>query len=96
MLAVALKRIAALVLVAGCTTATVVDTDSAMVAWTNDRACRADDDCVMVDDCCSCTTGGGRVGVNRSALTGVEARRREACSTDDSIDWMRRSHHHGV
>jgi hypothetical protein len=54
-----------------------------MVAWTNDRACHADDDCVIVDDCCSCAAGG--VGVNKSALTAVEARRREACSTDDSI-----------
>jgi hypothetical protein len=84
-LACALKRIAAFALVAGCASATVVDTDSAMVAWTNDRACRVDDDCVMVDDCCSCATGGGRVGVNKTARTAVEARRREACSTDDSV-----------
>ena len=84
MLAVA-KRSAAFVLVAGCASATVVDTESAMVAWTNDRACRHDDDCVMVDDCCACAKGGGRIGVNKSALSAVEARRAEACSTDNSV-----------
>ena len=62
-----------------------VDTDHAMVAWTNDRTCKADSDCVLIDDCCSCNAGGGRIGVNASAKTAVEARRAEACSTDNTV-----------
>jgi len=62
-----------------------VDTDHAMVAWASDRACKADADCVMVDDCCPCSSGGGRIGVNMSAKTAVEARRGEACSTDNTV-----------
>lgn len=62
-----------------------VDTDHAMVAWTNDRTCKSDADCVMVDDCCPCSAGGSRIGVSASARTAVEARRAEACSTDNSV-----------
>jgi hypothetical protein len=68
-----------------CAQATIVDTDSAMVAWGSDRACKSDDDCMIVDDCCSCGAGGGRIGVSAQARSAVEARRVEACSTDDSV-----------
>ncbi len=71
--------------VAACTSTTAVDTENAMVAWSADRACTADDECVMADDCCSCNAGGGRIGINTTARTAVNARRSEACSTDNSI-----------
>jgi hypothetical protein len=79
------RALVVLPIIAACAASTVVDTDSAMVAWSADRACKSDDECVMVDDCCSCSAGGGRIGVNAGAQTAVNARRAEACSTDNSI-----------
>jgi hypothetical protein len=74
-----------LLVAAGCASAAAVDTDSAMVAWAADRACTSDAECVIVEDCCACSAGGGRVGVNARARAAVEARRAEACSTDNSV-----------
>ncbi len=68
-----------------CASSPVVDTGSAMVAWGADRACKSDDDCAMVDDCCSCSAGGGRIGVSTSAQTAVNAKRTGACSTDNTV-----------
>jgi hypothetical protein len=79
------RSVIVLVFASACAGSVVVDTESAMVAWSADRACKSDDECVIVDDCCSCSAGGGRIGVNTSALTAVNARRGEACSTDNSI-----------
>jgi hypothetical protein len=70
---------------AACASSVVVDTDRAMVAWGADRACKSDDDCAMIDDCCACTAGGGRLGINARARAAVDARRKEPCSTDDSV-----------
>jgi hypothetical protein len=76
---------AAVVTLAACAPARAVDSEKAMIAWDADRACGDDADCVAIDDCCSCSNGGARIGVARRAVTEIESRRAEACSTDDSI-----------
>ncbi len=46
-----------------------------------DRACSRDVDCVLVDDCCGCSTGGQRLAVTRTRLTDLESSAEAACAT---------------
>jgi hypothetical protein len=43
-------------------------------------SCRSDDDCILVDQCCDCNNGGGRIAIRKDQLAHYKEQRTKECS----------------